>query len=146
MRWADIPGATSSSYTATSADENQYLRVTVSYEDRRGSNKEAEAVLATPVGETRPTANAAPTFRESGPLSRRVASGAAAGRHVGSPVRATDEDRGDVLTYSLTGTDASAFAIDAATGQIRTWVVLDSTVKDNSTKCTVSVHDGFGDI
>ena len=143
--WLDIPGATSSSYAATSADENQYLRVTVSYEDGRGSNKEAEAVLATPVGETRPTANAAPTFRESGPLSRRVASGAAAGRHVGSPVRATDEDRGDVLTYSLTGTDASAFAIDAATGQIRTWVVLDSTVKD-SYEVTVSVHDGFDDI
>ena len=140
--WLDIPGATSDSYTATSADENQYLRVTASYADLRGSNKEAEAVLATPVGETRPTANAAPTFGESGPLSRRVASGAAAGRRVGSPVRATDTDQGDVLTYSLSGADAGVFDIDAATGQIRTKDVLDSAVKD-SYEVTVSVHDGF---
>ena len=141
--WTDVASTTPGSYTVTADDANQYLRVTASYEDRRGSNNEAEAVLATPVGETRPVANAAPTFSETGPLSRRVASGTAAGRRVGSPVSATDADPGDVLTYSLqSGEDANAFDIDAETGQIRTRDVLDSEVKDSYT-VTVSVHDGF---
>ena len=33
---------------------------------------------------------------------------------------ATDDDTGDTLTYSISGQDASSFAIDAATGQIKT--------------------------
>lgn len=38
---------------------------------------------------------------------------------VGSPVAATDGD-GDPLTYTLAGTDAASFSIDASTGQIYT--------------------------
>ena len=141
--WTDIPNATSSSYTATADDANQYLRATASYEDRRGSNKTASAVLATPVGDTKPATNTAPAFTETAPVTRSVSAGTAAGRNVGGPVTATDPDQGDVLTYSLSGAnDADAFEIDAATGQIRTKDVLDSTVKDTYT-VTVSVHDGF---
>ena len=44
----------------------------------------------------------------------------AAARNVGAPVTATDPDSGDSLTYSLEGTDASAFGIDADSGQIGT--------------------------
>ena len=41
------------------------------------------------------------------------------GRGIGAPVVATDDD-GDALTYTLEGTDASSFAIDPLTGQLRT--------------------------
>ena len=140
--WADIDSAMSSSYTVTTDDANQYLRASVSYEDSRGSNKTASAALTTPVGDVKPDANTAPEFTDTPPATRTVSAGAAAGRTVGAPVRATDPDQGDVLTYSLFGADAGAFDIDAATGQIRTKGVLDSDVKDTYT-VTVEVHDGF---
>ena len=99
--WVDIPNATSSSYTVDAADANQYLRATASYEDRRGSNKTAEAVLSSPVGDARPTVNTAPAFTEDDDdtdtgrtTTRSVSAGTAAGRNVGSPVRATDRRPG----------------------------------------------------
>ena len=145
--WSDIAGETSSSYTVTTDDANQYLRASASYEDRRGSNKTASAALTSPVGDTRPATNTAPEFTETAPATRRVSSGTAPGRNVGSRVRATDADQGDVLTYSLLGgADAAAFDIDPATGQIRTRAVLvydPDPDGDNTYEVTVSVHDGF---
>ena len=149
--WTDITGATSSSYTVTTDDANQYLRASASYEDRRGSNKTASAALKSPVGDTRPAENTAPEFTEDDDdtdtdrtTTRRVSSGTAPGRSVGSRVRANDDDRGDVLTYSLSGTDGDKFEIDAATGQIRTKDVLEHDPDgDNNYEVTVSVHDGF---
>ena len=142
--WADIADATSISYTVTADDANQYLRATASYEDRRGSNKMASAALTGPVGEVRPAANTAPEFTETAPPTRTVRGGTAAGRNVGALLGATDADQGDVLTYSLIGTDADAFEIDAATGQIQTKDVLDSDEKDTYS-VTVEVQDGFDD-
>ena len=142
--WTDIAGATSSSYTVTADDANQYLRATASYEDRRGSNKTASSTLSSPVGDTRPGANTEPEFTETGPVIRTVREGTAADRNVGSRVRATDADQGDVLTYSLTGTDAGLFTIDPATGQLRTKGVLDYDPEGQNTyNVTVQVHDGF---
>ena len=149
--WSDIAGETFSSYTAGAADANQYLRASALYEDRRGSNKTAEAALAAPVGDTRPTANTAPEFTEDDDdtdtgrtTTRTVREGTAPGRNVGSRVRANDADQGDVLTYSLSGADAGVFDIDAATGQIETKDVLEHDPDgDNTYEVTVSVHDGF---
>ena len=145
-RWTDVAGATSSSYTVAADDANQYLRASASYEDRRGSNKTASAALASPVGDARPAANTAPEFTEAAPVTRSVREGTAPGRNVGSRVRANDADQGDVLTYSLTGTDAASFTIDAATGQLRTKAVLDydpDPQAENRYTVTVEVHDGF---
>ncbi len=36
----------------------------------------------------------------------------------GAPVTVTDADAGDTLSYALSGTDASKFTIDSATGQL----------------------------
>ena len=149
--WTHIAGETSSSYTAAAADANQYLRATASYEDRRGSNKTASAALTAPVGDARPATNTPPEFTEDDDdtdagrsTTRSVSAGTAAGRNIGSPVRATDADQGDVLTYSLSGADADEFDIDAATGRIRTKDVLDHDPNgDNTYEVTVSVHDGF---
>ena len=143
--WTDIAGATSSSYTAGTDDVNQYLRATASYEDRRGSNKTASATVTGRIEDStdRPISNNAPAFTETAP-ERSVGQGTAAGRNVGARVRATDEDAGDVLTYSLGGTDAALFDIDPATGQIRTKAVLVYDPDgDNTYEVTVSVHDGF---
>ena len=143
--WEDISGAASDAYTATSDDVDRYLRVTVTYTDRRSSNKEASATVTGRIEDSsdRPTSNNAPTFAETAP-ERSVGQGTAAGRNVGAPVRATDEDADDVLTYSLDGTDALLFDIDSVTGQILTKAVLDYDPDGtNSYSVEVLVHDGF---
>ena len=142
-RWTDIAGATFSDYTATAGDDGQYLRASVSYTDRRPGNKTASGVLPGRIGDIRPAANAVPVFEED-PVTRSIGQGPAAGRAIGAPVRATDPDTDDVLTYSLSGVDVRSFDIDAASGQLRTKAVLDPLVKDTYT-VTVSVHDGFDD-
>ena len=144
--WTDIDGATLASYTATEADQNQYLRVTVTYTDRRNSGKEASATVTGRIEDStdRPIANNAPTFADA-TAERSVGQGTAAGRNVGSPVRATDEDASDVLTYSLFGTDAALFDINPATGQLLTKAVLDYDPDGmNTYTVEVRVHDGYG--
>ena len=141
-QWARSSNRSSSGlYTVTAADAGQYLRATATYTDRRGSNKTASAVLRARIGDIRPAANAVPEFEED-PVTRTIGQGPAAGRAIGAPVRAIDPDTDDVLTYSLSGTDADDFDIDAASGQLRTKAVLDPLVEDTYT-VTVSVHDGF---
>ena len=55
--FVNISGATSSSYTPTVNDEDFYLKATVTYTDRRGSGKRAEAITG-PV----PSENRRPLF------------------------------------------------------------------------------------
>ena len=142
--WTDIEGATFNGYTADAEDANQYLRATVSYEDFDGSNKTASAVRSSPVGDTKPAMNNKPTFTETDPADRSVSAGTSAGRSVGAPVEANDDDPDDILTYSLDGRDADDFDIDAATGQVQTKAILDPLVKDTY-EVFVGVHDGFDD-
>ena len=77
-------------------------------------------------------------------VSRALAENAAPGTAVGVPVTAGDPD-GDVLTYALHGEDAGAFAIEAATGQIRTkaGVFYDYEIK-SSYNVVVTATDGNG--
>ena len=56
---------------------------------------------------------------------------------------ATD-DEGDTLTYELSGTDATSFNFDTATGQIKTKDELDHEYRDTY-YVTVSVYDGKAD-
>ena len=72
---------------------------------------------------------------------RSVAETAEEGDAVGAPLRATDID-GDTLSYSLSGADAFAFAIDAS-GQITVGVgvTFEITTKDTY-EVTVTVDDG----
>ncbi len=144
--WEDISGAASSTYIATSDDVDRYLRVTVTYEDNRGSGKEASAAVTGRIEDSndRPASNNAPTFTETAP-ERSVGQGTAAGRNVGAPVQAADEDTGDVLTYSLDGTDDLLFDINPDNGQILTKAVLDYDLEGtNSYSVDVRVHDGYG--
>ena len=100
-------------------------------------------MLSSPIGDTRPATNTAPEFVDTTD-TRSIGQGTAAGRSIGAPVRATDPDSDDVLTYSLSGTDAAKFDIDLATGQLRTKAVLDYDPEGTNTyMVTVNVHDGF---
>ena len=75
--------------------------------------------------------------------SRSVAEAQPVGAAVGGPVSAADPDRGDTLTYALSGPDAAAFAI-ASTGQISTAVVLDYETK-NFHAVVVTATDSAGE-
>ena len=76
--------------------------------------------------------------------SRSVPENSPAGTAVGEPIAATDPD-GGTLTYSLEGTDAASFAIDASTGQLSTvaGVAYDYETK-SSFEVTVRAENGEG--
>ena len=121
-----------------------YLRATVTYSDRFGSDKTASAVSANRV-EARTLFNAAPSFAgqdddEAAPsfagqdddeatpyidVARSVAENTAEDMPIGEPVSASDADE-DILFYELLDTpdledgDGDArFIIDGLSGQIR---------------------------
>ena len=90
--------------------------------------------------------NAAPLFSDS-EITLSVDENTAAGEPIDSPITANDPDSDDTLTYSLRGTDAASFNIDASTGQLETKDSLDHETKDTY-HVAVFVRDGknrFGD-
>ena len=86
------------------------------------------------------TTNTAPTFTDGASTTRSVAENTASGQHIGRAVSATDADN-DTLTYTLGGTDAASFGIDATTGQLKTKAALDYETKTTYT-VTITVSDG----
>ena len=90
--------------------------------------------------------NSAPVFSDTAPASRSIAENTGAGTNVGAPVAASDADTattGELLTYSLGGSDASSFAIDATSGQIRTRSGVSYNFEAKSGySVTVTVTDG----
>ena len=120
--------ANSADYKPVDDDIDSYLRATASYTDGEGSDKSAMMVSDYAVQAIR-GANVAPAFPADDPdtlvinentmATREVAENTKAGMAIGDPVVAEDKD-GDVLTYTLGGTNADVFAIDRATGQLKT--------------------------
>ena len=87
----------------------------------------------------------APRFGPDETGIRNVAENTAAGVAIGDPVAATDGD-GDTLTYTATGTDASAFTLDTATGQLSTKAELDHESRSAYTFGLVAATpDGYRD-
>ena len=99
--------------------------------------------------------NEAPVFDEDEVATRLVPDNTMADMPIGAPVAATDPDDPDgsigdadpitadaqSLTYSLGGTDAAHFAIDAETGQLMTDGALDHAT-DPEYMVTVTASDG----
>ena len=142
--YEDIDKAISGPYTPKDADIDYYLQVTASYTDPEGEGKTAMATSAYAVQGLR-SDNNSPEFADDqdpdteGPqmdAAREVAENTPAGSAIGDPVVAEDED-GDILTYTLTGTDAADFDIDRATGQIMTKAALDKEDPAGSTKTVI---------
>ncbi len=135
--WSDISGANSDSYTPVADDVGIYLQATASYTDGHGPGKSAHAVME------RQTAQRGPSFE--GDVTFTVDENTPPGSLVGDAVTAEDPD-GDVLTYSLSGIDASSFVLDGSTGQITVGSGTLLDYESGSTRYTVvvSVHDGSG--
>ena len=76
--------------------------------------------------------NTAPVFTDGTSVTRSVAESTAAATNIGTPIAATDTEN-DTLTYTLSGTDASAFDIDSTTGQLKTKAALDYETKTSYT-------------
>ena len=116
--FANISGATSSSYTPVQADVGKYLKVSVTYTDTLASSRSATKTADNAVVAT--VTNQAPTFSTNA-RTLTVAENAAANTVVGT-VSASDPN-GDTLTYSVSGTDLTAFnedfTLNTGSGQIR---------------------------
>ena len=139
--WSDISGANANSYSVTAGDAAKVLRASVTYRDPEGPNKSAYSTTTAAVT----ASNRAPVF-PSASTTRAVPENSASGAAVGASVSATDAD-GDVLTYSLSGTDAAYFTIASSTGQLLTGVVLNyespsDESRDNAYSVTVAAADG----
>ena len=137
--------------TAGDSDVGSYLRVVATYTDGRGSNKTATAVSEHPTI-ARISNNTAPEFPAES-TTRAVLEEMPKGTAIGNPVTATDKDSGEILTYWLAETDASKFAIDARTGQLKVKTVLDfegtagtdnQCATTNACSVTVMVADSSG--
>ena len=129
--WMEIEGAKSSSYTPAQADAGYYLRLTATYNDRRGEGKTAMVESENAVDAKR-LANASPAFAkedvnrdgtdETGasdaPFMRSVKEGLKGG--FDSPVVATDADSGDIVLHTISGPDAGLFNVDERSGQLST--------------------------
>ena len=150
--YSDIEDAESGSYEPVDGDIGSYLRATASYTDEEGSDKSAKAMSEYAVQGVRGSNSAtAPEFAgdqdpnmdgDQAVAVREVPESTPAGMTIGDPVVAEDKD-GDVLTYTLTGTDAESFTIDWATGQLKTKASLDEETKSSYT-VTVRATDPAG--
>ena len=138
-----------SSYTPTTGDVGSRLRATAMYDDAEGEDKTAQDVSDRSVRRA-PETNIDPKFPDQDlnddgvqtAQTRKVAENTRAGTNLGARVAASDP--GDVLTYSLdSGTDAEAFDITRATGQLMTKAALDHETKGMYT-VTVRATDPFG--
>ena len=109
---------TTPNYEAPADDDtdNEYL-VTVVASDGSQRGELAVTVDVTNVNE-------APAFFDTSTI-RSVDEGDVPERDVGAPVTASDQDNGDTLTYSLSGTDSGSFDINSSTGQIQAKAALD---------------------
>ena len=134
--WADI-GTSSPSYTPVDGDVGYHLRATASYTDGHGPGKTARAASTQAV---QAGANRPPEF-DSATATREVPENTEAGENIGAPVTAADPDTGDTPAYTLGGTDATFFDIDASTGQLQTKAALDYETKSGYT-VTVTASDG----
>ena len=86
--------------------------------------------------------NREPAFAEGSAAIRTVAENTAAETNIGVAVSASDPD-GDTLTYSLGGTDAASFAMDAANGQLQVRESLDHETR-TSYSVTITAADPSG--
>ena len=92
--------------------------------------------------------NTAPEFKDDEDVAitgavRMVRENTPAGQPVGDPVTATDDNAGDILTYTLGGDDGDSFAIDVTNGQVMTKAALDEETTP-SYSVTVTATDPFG--
>ena len=115
--YTNIPGETSNTYTPVAEDIGKYLQVSVNYTDLLGSGKSAEFTFANAVASVNSADRTILNFYDGDSTTRAVAENAPPGTNIGSAIRASG---GSGLLYTLSGTDASYFSVNSATGQLQT--------------------------
>ena len=124
-------------YTPLSGDANKWLRATATYTDGQGVSKTAQAVSSRAV-RTALSSNKAPVFYDTSNTSYTcndddpktfclyARKSSPVGESIYYPVRATDDDTGDEVRYSLEGAGSEHFDIVPSTG-----VLLTKTLREN---------------
>ena len=108
------------------------------YEARvQAKNTQGNSSWSDPGEGTTQDKNVDPEF-SADTATRSIAENSAADTAVGAVVTATDTES-DTLTYSLSGTDASSFSIDSATGQIKVGSGTSLDYESSTTSYTVTV-------
>ena len=125
------------SYTIISLKANTTYQVRV----MANSDEQNSQWSRTGTGRTN-AANNEPSF-PTPTIRRMVDENTPAGRSIGRPIRATDSDSGDMLTYSLDAPSEATFDIDESTGQIKTKAPLDHEAEPRYT-VTVTATDRRG--
>ena len=97
-------------YTIPNLEDDIAYDVQVRAVNAQGAGAWSDTITETPSGD-------APYFTEGASATRRIDENEAAGAEVGLPVGAEDPTN-ETLTYTLSGTDAGSFDIDASTGQL----------------------------
>ena len=146
-----IKDATSAAYIPTSGDQGEMLTAVATYKDGAGTEADTESgeAAAEVITDRRPKAPEFPdqdmeTEGDQTDQKKTVDENTASGQPIddGNPVVATDPNPGDMLTYTLGGTDAASFGIADGTGQLQTKAALDHEKKD-SYSVTVTATDSL---
>ena len=134
--WSHTGPGTSTTITGLTADTPYAVQVLARSDE--GESLWSESVEATT------SANRAPTFNEGTSTTRRFAENTTGTNDIGNPMTATDRD-GGTPAYSLEGTDAASFSVDASDGQLstRSGQTWDFEAKPRY-EVTVRVEDGQG--
>ena len=120
-------------------DSRSTYSITIIANDNNGGTDSIDVtVYVTRVSQQ--VTNNAPEFEDGTSTTRYIAENTASGVNIGDPISATDDDTGDTLTYSLSGTNATSFSIVSTTGQLQTSAALDYETK-TSYEVTVTVMD-----
>ena len=119
--------------------------VTVSVSDSMDANGDADEMTDDTIRVTVQVTNLneAPVFTPIESDLHNVDENTPAGRNIGAPVAATDDDNHN-LTYSLDAVDAASFNIDASSGQLRTRAALDYETVPNRYIVDVTAADPSG--
>jgi serralysin len=132
-----ISAATTNSYQLQQSDVGKNIRVLVRYQvDGKPSRESAQKSTEYPVLAAR--VGASQLKFDPAAVSRTISEGAA-DRNVGARVTATGNH--GTIRYTLTGTDADAFDIDAKSGQISTAVALNFEAADGADNQCATAHE-----
>ncbi len=135
-QWGNEYSSSTLKTTITGLTEGTTYEVQVQAKNSQGTSAWSDSTEGTTQDK-----NVDPEF-SADTATRSIAENTAADGNVGAAVTTTDTES-DTLTYSLSGTDASSFTIDSATGQIKvgSGTTLDYESSTTSYSVTVGVSD-----
>ena len=140
-------GADAASFSIVSTTGQLQTRAPLDYEQKNAyavivtvSDGTLTDTISVAINVTDVNENNPPVFAEAN-TTRSIPENTPAGVHIGEAVSAKDADSDDTLAYTLSGTDAAAFAIDQTTGQLKTKAPLDYETK-NAYSVVVMASDG----